>query len=159
MAAGNFVFSNLAALNIFEGAIALIKTGSANYRLALVKSTWTPAPTTDEVWATVSGNEIATAGQTAYAAGGAALASVVLNQTAGTIKFTSAAQVWTADGTGIPAFRYLVVYYLGTLNGKVNPLVCYALGDSTPADIPATTAPNTLTITPNASGIFGATHS
>ena len=156
MAAGAFVFPDIAKLNMFEGATALLKTGSANYRLALVKSTWTPDPDTDEVWADVSAEEIAVAGQTAYSAGGAALASVVLNQTAGTVKFTSAAQVWTADGTGIPAWRYGVVYYLGTLNGKVNPLVGYFLGDATPADIPATTATNTLTITPNAAGILSA---
>jgi hypothetical protein len=157
MAAGAFVFSQKTKLNMFEGATALLKTGSANYRLALVKSTWTPAVSTDEVWADASGNEIATAGQTAYAAGGATLGSVVLNQTAGVVKFTSAAQVWTADGTGIPAWRYGVVYYLGTLNSKVNPLVGYFLGDSTPADIPLTTSGNTLTVTPNASGIMSAT--
>lgn len=157
MAAGAFVIGNLAKLNMFEGATALLKTGSTLYRLALVKSTWIPAPTTDEVWATVSGNEIATAGQTAYAAGGAVLSGVVLNQTAGVVKFTSAAQVWTADGTGIPAWRYGVIYYLGTLNSKVNPIVAYFLGDATPADVPLTTAPNTLTITPNVSGILSAT--
>jgi hypothetical protein len=39
----------------------------------------------------------------------------------------------------------------------VNPLVGYFLGDSTPADVPATTSGNTLTITPNASGILSAT--
>ncbi len=157
MAAGAFTFSQKTKLNMFEGATGLLKTGSALYRLALVKSTWTPAPTTDEVWGDVSANEIATGGQTAYAAGGATLASVTLTQTTGTVKFTSAAQQWTADGTGIPAWRYGVVYYLGTLNGKVNPLVGYFLGDSTPADIPLTTAGNTLTITPNASGILSAT--
>ena len=157
MAAGPFVFSNASKLNFLEGATGLLKNGSTNYRLALVKSTWTPAPSTDELWATVSGNEIATAGQTAYAAGGATLTSVALTQTSGTVKFTSAAQVWTADGTGIPAWRYGVIYYLGTLNGKVNPLVGYFLGDSTPADVPLTTAGNTLTVTPNASGILSAT--
>src|SRR3990172_11793268 len=157
MAAGAFVFSQKTKLNMFEGATALLKNGSANYRLALVKSTWTPAPSTDEVWADASANEIATAGQTAYAAGGAALSSVPLAQSAGVVKFTSAAQVWTADGTGIPAWRYGVVYYLGTLNAKVNPLVGYFLGDSTPADIPLTTSGNTLTVTPNASGILSAT--
>jgi hypothetical protein len=73
------------------------------------------------------------------------------------VKFTSAAFVWTASGTGIPAWRYGVVYYLGTLNSKVNPLVGYFLGDSTPADIPLTTSGNTLTVTPNASGILSAT--
>src|SRR4030067_3100766 len=116
MAAGAFVFSQKTKLNMFEGATALLKTGSILYRLALIKSTWTPAPTTDEVYADVSANEIATAGQTAYVACGATLTSVVLNQTAGVVKFTSAAQVWTADGTGIPAWRYGLVYYLGTLN-------------------------------------------
>lgn len=157
MAAGAFVFSQKTKLNFLEGATGLLKNGSALYRIALVKSTWTPAPTTDEVWADASVNEIATAGQTAYAAGGAALTAVTLAQTTGVVKFTSAAQVWTADGTGIPAWRYMVIYYLGTLNGKVNPLVAYALGDSTPADVPLTTTGNTLTITPNASGILSAT--
>ena len=81
----------------------------------------------------------------------------MLNQTAGTVKFTSAAFVWTASGGSIAAWRRGVVYYLGTLNGKVNPLVGHFLGDSTPADIPATTDTNTLTVTPNASGILSAT--
>lgn len=157
MTAGAWTFPQTTKLDMLEGATGLLKNGSANYRLALVKSTWTPAPTTDELWGTISANEIATAGQTAYAAGGAALASVTLAQTGGVVKFTSAAQVWTADGTGIPAWRYMVIYYLGTLNGKLNPLVAYALGDTTPADVPLTTAPNTLTITMNASGILSAT--
>ena len=140
---------------MFEAATGLLKTGSALYRLALVSSAWTPAPTTDEVWATLSANEIA--GGTGYTTGGIALTSVVLNQTAGVVKFTSAAAVWTASGGGIAAWRYGVIYYLGTLNAKVNPLVGYFLGDSTPADIPLTTSPNTLTVTMNASGILSAT--
>jgi hypothetical protein len=49
-----------------------------------------------------------------------------------------------------------LVYYLGTLNSKVNPIVGYFLGDSTPTDIPLTTSGNTLTVTPNASGIMSA---
>ena len=154
-AAGPFVFSQPAKLNFLEGATALLKTGSANYRLALLTSAWTPAPTTDEVWATMSANEIA--GGTGYTTGGAALASVVLSQTGGVVKFTAAAQVWTATGGSIAAWRYGMVYYLGTLNGKVNPIVGYFLGDATPADVPATTVGNTLTVTPNASGILSAT--
>lgn len=67
------------------------------------------------------------------------------------------ASTWTASGGSIPAWRRGVVYYLGTLNGKVNPLVGHFLGDSTPADIPATTAGNQLIVTPNASGILVAT--
>jgi hypothetical protein len=155
MAAGPWVFSNLAKLNMFEGATGLLKNGSANYRLALLASTWTPAPTTDEVFATMSANEIA--GGTGYTTGGAALTAVTLAQTAGVVKFTSAAQVWTATGGSIAAWRYMMIYYLGTLNGKVNPIVGYALGDSTPADVPATTVGNTLTVTMSGSGILSAT--
>ena len=155
MASGPFVFPDKAKLNMFEGATALLKTGSANYRLALVSSAWTPANSTDEVWADVSANEIS--GVNGYTTGGGTLASVVLNQTAGVVKFTSAAFVWTASGGSIAAWRRGVVYYLGTLNGKVNPIVGHFLGDSTPADIPATTDTNTLTVTPNASGIMSAT--
>jgi hypothetical protein len=133
MSSGAFVISNLAKLNMFEGATGTLRTGSSNYRLALVTNSWTPAPTTDEVWATLSGNEISATGQTAYVTGGATLTSVVLNQTTGTVKLTSGAQIWTADGTGIPAWRYAVIYYLGTLNSKVNPLICYCFGELTVA--------------------------
>jgi hypothetical protein len=155
MAAGAFVFSNLAKLNFFSATDLLNPANT--FKLALLSSTWTPAPTTDEVWANMSANEIATAGQTAYVAGGATLTGVALTQTAGVVKFTSNAQVWTADGTGIPAWHYGLVYASGTLNGKVNPIVGYFLGDATPADVPLTTATNTLTITPSASGILSAT--
>lgn len=154
MAAGAFVFPNLTKLNFFN-ATNLLNATAANFRLALVASTWTPAPTTNEVWADVSANEIANGN--GYTTGGGALTSVALTQTSGVVKFTSAAYVWTASGTGIPAWRYGMVYYLGTLNAKVNPLVGYFLGDSTPADIPLTTSGNTLTVTPNASGILSAT--
>jgi len=153
MASGPFVFSQKTKLNMFSATDLLNPANT--FKLALVTSAWTPAPTTDEVWADASANEIANGN--GYTTGGATLASVTLTQTAGVVKFTSAAQVWTASGTGIPAWRYGVVYALGTLNGKVNPLVGYFLGDATPADIPLTTSGNTLTVTPNASGIMSAT--
>ncbi len=154
MAAGPIVFPDKAKLNFFEGATGLLKTGSGLYRLALVTSSWTPANSTDEVFADVT-NELTTSG--GYTAGGIALASVTLTQTSGTVKFTAAAVVWTASGGGIPAWRRGVIYYLGTLNSKVNPIVGHFLGDSTPADVAATTSGNTLTVTPNASGLVSAT--
>lgn len=154
MAAGPFVFSDKTKLFMFS-ASGLLGATAANYRLGLVTSSWTPAPSTDEKWADLSANEIAGSG--GYSTGGGALANVVLNQTGGVVKFTSDAFVWTASGGGIAAWRYGVVYYLGTLNTIVNPLVGYFLGDSTPANVPATTAGNTLTVTPNASGILTAT--
>ena len=153
MAAGAFNFPQPTKLNFFN-TTNLLNATTTNFRLALVTSAWTPAPTTNEVWADVSANEIATGN--GYTTGGGTLTSVALTQSGGVVKFTSAAFVWTASGTGIPAWRYGVVYYIGTLNAKVNPLVGYFLGDSTPADIPLTTSGNTLTVTPNSSGILSA---
>ena len=154
MASGAFVIPDLAKLNLFN-ATNLLNATAANFRLALVSSAWTPNNTTDELWAVASGSEIAN-GQ-GYTTGGLVPPSIVLSQTAGVVKFTSSPVVWTATGTGIPAWRRAVLYYLGTLNGKVNPLVAHFLGDSTPADVPLTTAGNTLTATMNASGIINAT--
>lgn len=153
MAAGAFIFPDKAKLN-FNSATNLLNPANT-FKLALVSSAWTPAPSTDEVWADMSANEIANGN--GYTSGGGTLTSVALTQTSGTVKFTSAAFVWTASGPGIPAWRRGVVYASGTLNGKVNPVVGYFLGDSTPADIPLTTSGNTLTVTPNASGILSAT--
>lgn len=154
MAAGAFVIPDLAKLNFFN-ATSLLNATAANFRLALVSSAWTPNNATDELWAVASGSEIAN-GQ-GYTTGGINPGSIVLSQASGTVKFTGNAVVWTATGTGIPAWRRAVLYYLGTLNGKVNPLVAHCLGDSAPADVPLTTAGNTLTITPHASGIIAAT--
>lgn len=155
MAAGSIIVPNKAKLNLFN-ATGLLAANAANWRLALVSSAWTPdnSDTGNEVWADVSANEIS-AGN-GYSAGGIALSSVALSLASGTVKFTSAAATWTASGGNIPAWRRGVIYYLGTLNGKVNPLLGHFLGDATPADVPATTTGNTLTITPNASGLIAA---
>ena len=153
MAAGAFIFPDLAKLNISSATNLLNPINT--FKLALVASTWTPNNTTNEVWADVSANEIAAG--FGYTAGGGTLANDALTQTAGVVKFTSDAFVWTAAGGSIPAWRRGVVYASGTLNGKVNPIVGYFLGDTTPADIPATTTGNTLTVTPNASGILSYT--
>lgn len=156
MAAGAFIFPDKAKLNFFS-ATGLLQANAANFRLALIASTWTPANSTDEVTADLTGEIANGNGYTNIAGGGNALSGVTLTQTSGTVKFTSSAITLTASGGSIPAWRRGVVYYNGTLNGKVNPIVGHFLGDSTPADIPATTSGNTLTITPNASGIMSAT--
>lgn len=151
MAAGAFLFPDKAKLNIASATDVLAGT-STNYRAALVSSAWTPVPSTDELWGDVSTNEIANGN--GYSTGGGTLTGYSLAQTSGTVKLTFSAFVWTASGGSIPAWRRIVIYYLGTLNSKLNPLICYALGDSTPADIAATTDGNTLTFTPHASGIL-----
>jgi len=154
MAAAAWVIPDLAKLNFFN-ATDLLNATAANFRIALVTSSYTPNNATDELWAVASGSELANGN--GYTTGGIVPASVTLNQTAGTVKFTGNAVVWTASGSGIPAWRRAVLYYLGTLNGKVNPLVAHFLGDATNIDVPLTTSGNTITITPNASGIITAT--
>ena len=136
MASGPFVFPDKARLNFFN-ATNLLGANAANFKMALVSSAYTPANGTDEVWADASGSEIASGN--GYTTGGIALTGVALTQTSGTVKFTASASVWTAAGGNIPAWRRAVIYYSGTLNGKVNPIVGHFLGDSTPADVPATT--------------------
>lgn len=153
MAAGAFIFPDKAKLNFFS-ATDLMAGTSTNYRLALIASGWTPANSTDEVFADVT-NELSTAN--GYTAGGITLTGISLTQTSGVVKFTFTAPTWTASGGSIAAWRRGVVYYLGTLNSKVNPILGHFLGDSTPLDIPATTVGNTLTVTPNASGVLSAT--
>jgi hypothetical protein len=152
MAAGPWVVPDLSKLNTVT-ATGLLAATVGNFRLALVTSAWTPVNSTDELWSVASGSELANGN--GYTTGGLTPATITLTQTAGVVKFTwSTPAVWTASGTGIPAWRRMVLYYLGTLNGKVNPLLAHSLGDATPADIPLTTATNTITITPNASGVI-----
>lgn len=152
MASGAFVFFDKAKLN-FSSATNLLNPANT-FKLSLHTSAYTPNNSTHEVFSDVT-NELATG--FGYTAGGIALANDALTQTAGVVKFTTDTAVWTAAGGSIPAWRYGVVRAVGTLNGKVDPVVGYFLGDSTPADVPATTTGNTLTFTPNALGIVGIT--
>ena len=145
MAAGAWTFYNNGKLNIGRGA----DLSSSAFKVTLHTSTYAPSITANIVYADLS-NELATAN--GYTNGGLAMTSVTWTDTAGTEKFTSAAMVWNATGAGIVA-RYAVIRAVGTFNTLVDPLVCYCLLDSTPADVTCS-AGNTLTITPNASGIF-----
>src|SRR3954463_16660929 len=80
-----------------------------------------------------------------YTTGGIAVALTLAGTTTVTLDIATD-PVWTASGGSITA-RFAVIYEVG---GNV---LCYALLDSTPADVTATDT-NTLTITMNASGIF-----
>jgi len=128
---------------------------SANLRMSLHTTSWTPNVTaTGNSLFSEATNELGTA--FGYTAGGYALTGVA-TATAGNNGFylSSGNAVWTAAGGSIPVFRYAVLYYLGTLWGMVNPLIGYILCDATPADIPATTVGNTLTIVcPSGTGWF-----
>ena len=128
----------------------------ATVKVALVTSSWTPNVTTtgNALWADVSANEVAS-GQ-GYTTGGNTMTGLAATATAGTNGYYLAGTipVWTATGTGIPAHRYYVMYLSGTVWGQVNPLIGYFLGDATPADIPLTTATNTITVTQPGTGWF-----
>lgn len=130
---------------------------AATVKLALITSAWTPDATVtgNSVFADASANEIAAG--FGYSAGGVALASMVATAIAGGFKFSSANPSWSASGGSIPAHRYYLLYVVGTLWGMTNPLIGYFVGDSTPADIPATTSGNNLTVTVPAGGWFDAT--
>jgi hypothetical protein len=137
-----------------KNILKLSDLASANLRMVLLTSTYTPdiTVTGHSIYANLT-NELATA--FGYTAGGGALTGVVA-ATAGNdgYKLSSENAVWTAASGSIPAFRYAVIYYLGSLWGLTNPLIAYQLSDNTPADIPATTTGNTLTITCPATGWF-----
>jgi hypothetical protein len=154
MAAGTITLfaSNLDDLNPNDLVGATVK-------VALVTSSYTPNAAYDghDEWADVSANEITTAG--GYAAGGATLANDAATGITGGFKYDADDVTWTAAGGSIDAWRYAVIYVSGSLWGKTSPVIGYFLGDSTPADVPATPTANNLTIQWNAPGIFDVTKS
>lgn len=95
-------------------------------------------------------NEVANAN--GYTSGGITLTGVTWNRSGGTVTFDSDDPLWTASGGSITA-RYCVLYKSGTANAVTNPLVGYALLDSTPADVVATDGSPLKIILP-ASGWF-----
>lgn len=147
MAAGAFT---LFAKN--KDDIRLNDMASANLRMALVTSSYTPnvTATGHSLWSEISANEIG--GGTGYTTGGASLTGAVA-ATAGNngAKLSTGNPSWTATTT-IAAFRYAVLYYLGTLWGMTNPVIGYIQCDT--VDIPATTVGNSVTINCPATGWF-----
>jgi hypothetical protein len=120
-------------------------------KLSLHTSTYTPSASSHTVYADLS-NELATA--FGYTSGGLTLASPTWTLAGTTSTFAASNAQWSASGGSIPAHRYGVLRIVGTFNSAVDPLIAFILGDTTPADIPATPNGQTLTWTWNASGIF-----
>lgn len=137
MAAGNWTFTDGARTRILNGAWDF-DTDSFKIALFLSNSNIGAASTT---FAGVT-NPHATAN--GYPAGGAAT-TISLSGTT-TVTVDGSDVVFTASGGSITA-RFAVLYEVG------GDVVCYALLDSTPADVTATDG-NTLTVAINASGIF-----
>lgn len=128
----------------------------ATVKVQLCSSGYTPDATNtgNSVLADVT-NEIANGN--GYTTGGATLANDTVSTMTNGWKYDSDDVVWTASGGSIPAWRNAVMYVSGSLWGKTNPLIGFFVGDSTPADVPATTDGNPLTIQVAAGGWFGVT--
>mgnify|MGYP000981730954 CR=1 FL=1 len=150
MAAGAFTFYDQTAHTLMSGDL-----DSATIKCALVTSSYTPDQDAHDEWGDVSSNELSNG--SGYTTGGETLGSVALTEITKGYKVASSNIQWTASGGNIAAWRYAVFYVSGSYNGKTSPLIGYFLGDSTPADVPATTSGNTLTLNCPAGGWFDVT--
>lgn len=137
MPAGNWTFPDGARTRLLNGTFDL-DTDSFKMALFLSTSNLGAATTT---YAGVTSEHAAANG---YTTGGIAVTITLSGTTTVTVDSTD--PVWTASGGSITA-RFAAIYEVA------GDVLCYALLDSTPADVTAT-AGNTLTVQINASGIF-----
>ena len=137
--------------------LSMTDLAGTTVKAALVSSAWTPDADEagNDLWSHVSTNEIANGN--GYTTGGATIANDVVTAIANGYKYSSDNISFTASGGAIPAWRYMVFYVSATLWGKTNPLIGYILGDSAPADVPATSAPNVTGMNCPAAGWFTVT--
>ena len=129
----------------------------ATVNMLLTTSTYVPDTTNTghTVLANIT-NELANAN--GYLTGGVTLSSPTIATLSTTgFKFSTGNASWTASGAGIPAWRYGVLYVVGSLWGVTSPLLAVFTGDSAPADIPITAAGNSIQITCPANGWFTVT--
>jgi hypothetical protein len=139
MAAGAWTFTNGGRTSLLDGTFDL-NTDTFLMALFLSTSNIGAASTT---YAGVT-NEHANAN--GYTTGGVSMGALTLAGTTTVTVDDPADVVWTASGGSITA-RFAVIYE------SAGNVLCYALLDSTPADVTATTG-NTLTVALHASGIF-----
>ena len=143
-------------VNVYDNAIKFLMNGtldldSNTIKLALFSSSMTVDLAAHDTFSDITG-EIASG--YGYTTGGATLNNKALTAITNGAKFASDNVQWDASGGSIPAWRYGVFYAVGTLNGIVNPLIAYFLGDTTPADIPSTSDGNSLQVTCPTDGWF-----
>jgi hypothetical protein len=124
-----------------------INLDSHTFKCALFLSTSNAATVTNTVYGDLT-NEVASG--FGYTTGGEALTST-WTQAGSVVTFDSASLLWTATGGPITC-RYAVIYD-DTQTSPSKPLVAFCLLNNTPADVTVTDG-NTLTISPNISGLF-----
>lgn len=138
-AAGNWTFPDGARTNLLNGTFDL---DTDSFKMALFQSTSNIGAATT-TFAGVT-NEVGTT-NTGYTAGGNAITLTLSGTTTVTVDIQTD-PVWTAGTANLTA-RFAAIYEVA---GNV---LCYALCDSTPADVTATNG-NTFTVAANASGVF-----
>ena len=138
MAAGAWTFTNGGRTSLIDGTFDI---NSDTWKMALFLST-SNIGAASTTYAGVT-NEHANAN--GYLTGGTAITLTLSGTTTVTVDIGTD-PVWTASGGSITA-RFAVIYEVA---GNV---LCYALLDSTPADVTATSG-NTLTVAAHASGVF-----
>jgi hypothetical protein len=143
-AMGTFTAFDTATLWEADGT-DLMKASNA-FQMALFTSTAALTSSAGQVYGDLT-NEVAN-GQ-GYTTGGVVLTGVTITRSVATttFAFTGPSPSWTASGTGIPAWRWMVVYVNATLNGHIKPLLGFELGDGTAIDVPLTASGSTITIT------------
>jgi hypothetical protein len=156
MAMGTFTLFDTVTLWEADGTDILKAANTFNMVLVTVTQTITSAA--QSLYGDLT-NELTTGN--GYTLGGVTLTGVTITRSVGTttFNFTGPSPSWTASSSGIPAWRWAIIYVNATINGHAKPLVGFVLGDATPADVPLTAAPNTITILPGGSGLIAITHS
>jgi len=139
MAAGAWTFPDGARTRLLNGTFDL---DTDTFLMALFLSTSNIGAATT----TYAGVTNEHANGNGYTTGGISMGPLTLSGTTTVTVDDPADAVWTASGGSITA-RFAVIYESG------GDVLCYALLDSTPADVTATDG-NTLTVALNASGIF-----
>jgi len=128
-------------LDVLDATQLAVNTGSDTFKCGMVTNSATPDFDLHDEWADLSAQEVSGTG---YTAGGAALTSVTLTGSSGTITFDAADVSWTTST--ISSARAAVVYDDTLAGDKLIALVDFGADYSSSA--------GTFTITWNASGIW-----
>lgn len=127
-------------------AATVANLSADTFKMILLNSSYTPSQENDEKLADIVANEISGSGYSRQT-----LTNVTWTRSSGVATFDCDPVVFTASGGDITARRYVV--YDDTTTSPADLLVCYGLLNSAGTDVTATNG-NTLTVTPNASGLF-----
>ena len=127
--------------DVLDATQLAINTGSDTFQCSMITNSATPDFDSHDHWSDLSADEVSGTG---YSAGGAAMSSVTLAGSGGTLTFDAADVSWTS--ATISSARAAVVYDTTVTN---DPLVCLV---DFGADY--SSANGTFTITWNASGIW-----